>query len=340
MNPFPKMAWAACAGLLCVAPLRGQILLSPVDSISVPTYLAPGEAVVGLGVGFDGPDLALYTAERLFTSPIDVRGSMAFTDTGVVWASWNVNLNVTSRTIFSPTDANEAFLTGGGGRGGILLYTTSISILHTSVSATSVTLSGFAASPTGFAADTSGEIFLSSATAGAGIFRLPDSNTGTPDLNFGTSGPGALNTSAALAMGPDGLLYVLDTGDDRIVSFTTDGVYRNSFTLTGAAVGSALAIDPNGDLYTMNADGGGDIYDIFTGTHIGAIADTGDINFNDNIGQPSLFYADGYLFSTTGTGANVYVYSVVPEPAAWALSAGGAALLAVVIRRRKTGKKV
>lgn len=43
---------------------------------------------------------------------------------------------------------------------------------------------------------------------------------------FGTSGPAALSTPTALAMRPDGPLYVLDKGHSRIVSFgTTDGDY-------------------------------------------------------------------------------------------------------------------
>lgn len=320
---------AGLALLVAAAPLRAQTL-NPVYSFAIPP-LWPGSEVQ-LGLTTDGTQLFLFTTRTWYTSPFDVGGSMAFTpQSPVIFSDLLITLGAQSLVFMSPSDPTRAYLTGGAGFADNRLYT--LSLLPPYTDSSSVALSGLGGKPAGLAVADGGEVFLSSPTVGAGIYRLPDADTGTPDLNFGNSGPGALNTPNALAFGPDGLLYVLDTGDGRVVSFDSDGVYQSAFSLVNPAVTSALAIDPAGHLYTMNSNGGGDIYDIQTGDHLGTLADTGDVGFSGT-GKASLMYADGYLYSISGTGENVYVYAV-PEPGTFGLVALGLAGLAAGIRRRR-----
>lgn len=317
----------ALALLALAAPLRAQVL-TPVYDFALPV----GHAYA-LGLGTNGAELFLFTVDSYYTTPLDVGGSMVFTKGPIDFIDIGIRLSSLSLAVFNPADANKVFFTGGLGANNLLYdFKLSLSPLPPQ---TNVSLNGFlAAKPTGIAVDDGGAVYLSSAAAGEGIFKLVNSGTGTPVWNSGTSGPGALNAPQALHFGPDGLLYVLDTGDERIVSFDSEGQYVAAFPLANPALPTALAIGADGRLYTMNSAGGGDIYDIYTGAHVGSIADTGDVGVG--IGKAALQLAGGYLFATTGDGANVYVYAA-PEPTAAVLLIGTGTLALACLRRRKTG---
>jgi DNA-binding beta-propeller fold protein YncE len=76
-------------------------------------------------------------------------------------------------------------------------------------------------------------------------------------------GPGSANGEfarpRALALGPDGLLYVADACNHRIQVFTCDGVFVRSFGESGTGLGELsypydLAFAPTGELYVVEYD--------------------------------------------------------------------------------------
>lgn len=329
------------------APSRAQVV-TPVYSFSMPD-LAEGESSVGLAT--NGTELFLFTVGggtggRWYTSSFDVGGSMVFVPSEFSWSDYDVTLQLFSLALFNPANANESFLTGGSGFGpaGHLLYSFDFSPVP---GWTSVALSGMGTGilgnrPAGMAAADGGAIFLSSSTAGAGIYRLPNADTGAPDLNFGNSGPGALNTPKALAFGPDGLLYVLDTGDGRIVSFNpTDGGFQSAFSLAGAPASSGMAISPDGRIFVTKSEAAfvddvwqvADIYNLYTGDLLGHLTTPTD-DAGIGAGKPSIAIEGDFLYWTSGSGANLYVYAV-PEPSVTALLIGTATLAFAFVRRRK-----
>ena len=120
---------------------------------------------------------------------------------------------------------------------------------------------------------------------------------GPVHLSFGAE---EIENARALAFGPDGLLYVLDIGDvgvdddSRIVSFDQDGDYQGEFALVAPAVENTLAIGPEGWLYTADGESGGDVYDIYTGAHLGDFGTTrGE---NPIPGKPWLLRHGDYLY--------------------------------------------
>lgn len=79
-------------------------------------------------------------------------------------------------------------------------------------------------------------------------------------FDFGTrgDGPGELNFPYDLAVGKDGLLHVMDSGNFRISVFTRDGKYLDSFGKVGKQAGSfarpkEIAADAEGNLYVVDA---------------------------------------------------------------------------------------
>lgn len=79
-------------------------------------------------------------------------------------------------------------------------------------------------------------------------------------FDFGTrgAGPGELNFPYDLAVGKEGRLYVVDSGNFRISVFTRDGKYLDSFGTAGKQAGSfarpkEIAADADGNVYVIDA---------------------------------------------------------------------------------------
>ena len=83
-------------------------------------------------------------------------------------------------------------------------------------------------------------------------------NDGHFVTSWGSAGsePGQLARARALALGPDGLLYVADACNHRIQVFTRDGTLVRHFGTSGSGPGQLsypydLAFGPRGDLYVV-----------------------------------------------------------------------------------------
>lgn len=73
-------------------------------------------------------------------------------------------------------------------------------------------------------------------------------------------GPYVLNGPQGVAVGPDGIIYIADTGNNRVAAFAPDGVFlqnlntSNSLTLNQQSVKfvpSKVAVDPSGTIYVV-----------------------------------------------------------------------------------------
>jgi hypothetical protein len=140
--------------------------------------------------------------------------------------------------------------------------------------------------------------------------------------------------------GQDGLLYILDYSNDRMVSFdpTDDfaqiGTFDLNTNVTTANVQFAIGV--NGNFYLGDGLGGGSTY-AADGTYLNSFALPEGV-----IGHP--YTGDSYL--STDSAGRVYVYdsatgfhqyqdmSVVPEPSTYALAIG-ALLGALALRSRR-----
>ena len=90
--------------------------------------------------------------------------------------------------------------------------------------------------------------------------RVFDPVNGRHLFDFGTrgSGPGELNFPYDLAVGKEGRLYVMDSGNFRVQVFDRDGKYLKSFGAAGRQLGNfarpkEIATDIDGNIYIVDA---------------------------------------------------------------------------------------
>jgi DNA-binding beta-propeller fold protein YncE len=101
--------------------------------------------------------------------------------------------------------------------------------------------------PAAVAVDDDGEIFV--LEAGARIQKFNPRGRLLKVWGREGAGPGELRQPQDLALGPDGLLYVADTGNDRIAKFTRDGAFVASWPVASpemqASGTTSLAVSDN-----------------------------------------------------------------------------------------------
>jgi len=174
----------------------------------------------------------------------------------------------------------------------------------------------------------------------AGISKFASAASGTSELTFDTSGPGAVSSPCALTFGADGMLYALDTGQHEVLRYNpADGSYLGSFALTGTTDPSALAIGPTGLLYTANGDGGGSVYNEATGAFLENFTSTTS-NPNPDGGRTWLAVDDaGHVYlddAATGVHSFLDTSVVTPEPSGLYLLMFGLAGWALFRRRSRS----
>ena len=105
-------------------------------------------------------------------------------------------------------------------------------------------------------------------TTNGGIYALDSTgNNGqvTPFITAQGSGEGQLSNPSALNVGPDGRLYVLDSGNNRIQKFDlTTGAYLDGFSFPAGITVSptSLAISTEGHIYVGDGVGGGFVFSL------------------------------------------------------------------------------
>jgi DNA-binding beta-propeller fold protein YncE len=90
--------------------------------------------------------------------------------------------------------------------------------------------------------------------------RVFDIATGELEFDIGRrgDGPGQFNLPKDIAIGPDGLLYVVDSSNFRIQVFEADGTYVHAFGSIGVQPGQfsrpkSVDTDPDGNVYVTDA---------------------------------------------------------------------------------------
>jgi sugar lactone lactonase YvrE len=107
--------------------------------------------------------------------------------------------------------------------------------------------------PVGIAFDPSGS-YLYVASSGSNQILKYNAQTGA---YVGVAAGSGLSGPADVKFGADGLLYVLSPGNDRLLRFTTSGVYVDDYVPAGSggmAQVNSMAFGPDGDLYVAAAN--------------------------------------------------------------------------------------
>ena len=214
-------------------------------------------------------------------------------DPGTVAASLTTGL--TTPTAAAADPAGDLFVADASG-----------SVVELAAGATTTTTigSGFT-SPSALAFDANGDLFVADSGIPA-VFEIPNVGTtgaftaGTQSTLIGATipvGGETLKEPAGLAVGPDGTLYIADTGNARVVAFNPQTGFGG---VTAAASGlvspKGLAVDASGDIY---------------------VADSG---------APGVF-----VFSATGVETAAGTVTGVTEPVGVAVDASGSILIADAI---------
>jgi len=140
------------------------------------------------------------------------------------------------------------------------------------------------------------------------------------------------------AYGPNGLLYALDYGNNRVQMLDPGAAFAavGQFTLQAGVTTANLqfAIGATGDLYFGDGLGGGSAY-AADGTFLDAFALPGSVTGAAFTGNPYLSTDAGggvYVFDTTGF--HQYAVSAIPEPSTYAALLGLAAMIFTLRKRR------
>ena len=213
-------------------------------------------------------------------------------DPGTVAASLTTGLTTPAAAVADP--AGDLFVADAAG---------AVVELPAGKTTTATIGSGFT-SPSALAFDANGDLFVADSGIPA-VFEIPNVGTtaafaaGTQSTLIGATLPVSgetLKDPSGLAVGPDGTLYIADTGNARVVAFNPQTGYGG---LTAANAGSGL-VSPKG----LAIDASGDIY----------VADSG---------APGVF-----IFSAVGVESTVGAVTGVTEPVGVAVDASGSVLIA------------
>jgi hypothetical protein len=173
------------------------------------------------------------------------------------------------------------------------------------------------------------------ASGNQGVFTLNLQTGAFANVVSSASGGFLSTTTEYEHFGADGLLYVLDYGNNRMDVLDPNNAFAQvrQFTLQGTVANMQFAMGFDGSIFLGDGAGGGEMYN-----------STGDLlstftlpagSYTDPFPAGSASYIDetpdGSVFVFDSTGAHQYSVSAIPEPSAAALLAVGV----VALRRRR-----
>lgn len=356
---FLRLAAPALIALLFAAlPLRAQVSLTPTYSMAPP---AQHSFIIGVGPlvpdSLFRPGLQLYTDQESYIGTsagayhkefdlnqfgefADVSSSVATSGAYSFFLGGIVPSVLTVRT--SPAPAQ---ILASRPLDGFTGYPTGIALRNSTVS-TSSAIPAFMSAAAGTSASSSTPSLIYSSDIG------PAGSGNISFQIFGNSGPGAVSSSVgALAMGPDGLLNVLDPGRGSILRYDPNTLdFVSSFSLSGTNTDrNDLVITDNGYIFTAFTDSsGGNIYNYATGNFVGTYSAGTLAAGNGQGGKTSLGYdsATGLVigyFNIDGAEGVAVIDSTqldaLPEPSSGMLISGVGALGLMMRRRPRTPRR-
>ncbi len=253
--------------------------------------------------------------------------------------SYNIRLYTLSRSIVDPSEPHRVLLsTMKDGRWTIV----GLNVEHGSRSDMDLgPVANVNDFPTGFAAAPDGTLYLAN-PSGIHIYAgfasdasLTNSFTAPGELSFGGRGP-------QLRFGADNVLYAMDTENSRVLRFSEDGDFLNSFEI--ASDSQSFEVSDSGFLFVATNSSenirDGYIYNALTGSFVGTFDLPEDYDALSTQGRGAMtFYGDA-LFVVSPGGAQLHSYDVsgftaIPEPSTYAALLGGGALGFACWRRRR-----
>jgi len=116
----------------------------------------------------------------------------------------------------------------------------------------------------GMAMDTNGYLYV--AGGGSDRIHVLDDDGNTVALLGDASGEGHLDNPQGVDLGPDGLLYIVESGDRQISAYTTQGAFVRNWGGSGSGNGQlsnplGIATGPNGEVFV--ADTGNNRIQVF-----------------------------------------------------------------------------
>jgi len=303
--PFPaKKILALIIGLAAMQGLGAQIL--PLTSV----YDTTPPAGQSYFIGFAGSSLPLVvdvTVAESYKVPLYTGTGLTFKKIFDVSADIS---NMETNSLVTQYSGNNLFFTSFAAfTNTVTSYTWNPSSLTPQVTlyAQSINLDQM---PGGMAVGATGQIYFST---DSGIHEY--ANPTAIPTTFANSGLGQLSGSGALAVGPNGTVYALDPGNNRIAIYSATGTFEAAIPLTGTTASTALAVSNSGLVFTANGNGGGNIYSTATD----ALLDSFSSSAQDGAGfqgSTSLYLDPNnelYLYDSV-TGFHVFDTSSVPEP--------------------------
>jgi len=330
MKLFTFLAAFVCATLTAPA----QVTLAP-TSVDLP----PGHSAILDLYSFYG-EVSVMTTDEMWWYRAPTGGSPVGDWSNVLQAgSYNIRLYTLSRSIVDPSEPHRVLLsTMKDGRWTIV----GLDVGHGDRSDMDLGAivsyndfpSGLAAAPNGtlYVANTSGiQVYAGFATTPS----LTNSFTAPAELSFGSLAP-------QLQFGADDVLYALDREHSRVLRFSEDGDFLNSFEI--AADSQSFAVSDSGFLFVATNSAemvrDGYIYDALTGSLVGTFDLPEDHDELSTLGRGAMaFFGDALLVVSPG-GAQLHSYDVsgftaIPEPSTYAALLGAGALGFACWRRRR-----
>ncbi len=326
MNHYTRwLPWQAALLLLMGATLHAQTIVSVADFSPPPSH----SFVIGLVSPVASGKIFLVTVDDVFSASVYAGSSLSFPLLVNKLPAYVNGVDPTSLVAAHPQDATKLLFTNVPDTTFEPTLTTLSIVIPTAPVATGVSIDD-SQMPVGLALDPAAAVYAFTTT---GVAKYANTSTGTRSFTMGASGSGAGQLSipgGAAAVGPGGILYALDPGNNRVVGFdTATGAYLGNIPLTGTTATTALAVSDTGRVYTANGNGGGTVYDALTGAVLNTLVSAAGAA--ESPGGKTLILLDGrgyiYLYDAA-TGMHVFSDPASATAAAdLAVTASGPAII-------------
>ncbi|PYJ76405.1 MAG: hypothetical protein DME77_06020, partial [Verrucomicrobia bacterium] len=208
------LPWQAALLLLTGATLHAQTIVPVADFVPVGGHTF----IFGLVSPVASGKILLVTEDVVYSAPVYTGSSLSFAKFIANLGGVVNGVDPTSLVAADPQDATKLLFTNVPDTTFEPTLTTLSIVNPFSPVPTGVSIDD-SEMPAGLALDPAGPVYAFTST---GVAKYADTSTGTRSFTMGASGSGTGELSipgGALAVGPGGVLYALDPGNNRVVGF-------------------------------------------------------------------------------------------------------------------------